>query len=462
MAFHSGSWAFAPNSAVEPNLSTWGGIAAGAVIGNTDVFRLRIALEVIDAPFVVTLEYSSNGTTWTAFGSGALFNYANGLATDYATVASLLLPDTTHKGWYVESLQSPFQFYFSRVYEFDFAIQATGALPASQYTFRLKAGTNIAPAVGYPLPYIYTQADGSITVTGSNAVTAAGTATASSYSSSSATGSAALTAGGNVTISVSGQDGAVQIIGAQAVTGAGYALIRVDTNIGAEGSQALTSAGTAAAIGGADVIAVATGAAALVSGGAVDPGVSVFAIASGSYVFTGAGIVLMEGDNSAEVTGSAALTAAGSVTTAGTATVAASGSAALTAGGSVLVAWLLEGAAALFVNSRGQLEFSRPPRLPGRSLSYDQARVESGGAQPYITDYYRRDELINLPLRLTASEAAGLKTFFTGAAHGRSFPFTFIQQPNRSIEVKFAQTTLPPITEKAYNSYECTLQLRIQ
>lgn len=462
------NWRFYSNNAVTPTVSL-ANEQTQPNVNNTNIIRLRLQVnhDGIMSSNTIGLRYSTDGSNFTLLSSGGHWNYANGLGAAGAIIATNLLTGTTEKGLYCEAatafnINDPIGYI-----EYDFSIAPTANVLSGQiYTFQVVFSDTfvITPGSGVVNPTLLMYPPVYVNATGSGAGTGAGTATASGTANAAAdaTGAAAATGGGEVLASASGATASVQVSGEAAATGAGDVSLFIDADIGVSGETALTGAGDVVATGGADVEAVASGEAAATGAGDTLAGVDVSVEVSGAAAETGAGSVLMEGDTVVDAVGSGAETGAGDISAAGTASVAATGASVATGAGSVTVALHIEGVPAFFINSRGQLDFSRAPRLPRRALAYAQARIESGGAVPYITDYSRRDEVIDLPLRLTAAEVTALKTFFHTAAHGRAFPFDYVDVSGNSVPVKFASSLLPKITEKAYNAYDCTLQLRLQ
>lgn len=330
-------------------------------------------------------------------------------------------------------------------------------------------------------------ASGSATVeaTGSGIQTAAGTAAVSVSTSAAASGAAAETGGGTADPSVSA---AAEASGSQAVTGSGDAVatgvasgdantvvqgsgattaggdvsISAGATVDATGSAAATAGGDATATIAADGSVAATGSAAATAGGDVSISAGATVDVSGSATGTGTGDAVPAGESVVIATGEGAQTAGGDVTTSGDATVGATGSDAATGGGSAVASGVFNALDAEFRNSRGEMVFSRAPRLAARDLATDQARIDSAGAVPWHGPVYRHDDIVGLPLRLTADELPAFRYFFLTAAHGRAFPFTYTDAKGNALSVKFADSRLPQITERAYNAYDCTVRLRVQ
>lgn len=115
-----------------------------------------------------------------------------------------------------------------------------------------------------------------------------------------------------------------------------------------------------------------------------------------------------------------------------------------------------------FAHANGSVTFSRAPLRPDRSLGFTQAIQETTGGVREVYHSYAQNDIIDLHLRMTAAEAAQFKAFFTTIVRGTAFPFTYTDVFGAAASVRFTTPRRPAITEKAYDAYETTVQLRVQ
>lgn len=121
----------------------------------------------------------------------------------------------------------------------------------------------------------------------------------------------------------------------------------------------------------------------------------------------------------------------------------------------------LDGSLALY-DPATLLPFSRAPLRPAGSLAFRQASRQSTGAVRFGFDWYVRDALFALPLRLSEAEKTTFLTFWRTTVRGMSAPFTYLDPEGTALAVRFAAATLPQIREVAYDAYEVTVSLRVQ
>lgn len=117
---------------------------------------------------------------------------------------------------------------------------------------------------------------------------------------------------------------------------------------------------------------------------------------------------------------------------------------------------------ALFSNAGGSVIFSLNPTRPPRSRSLIQAREESAGAVPFGYIIYRTDDLLTLDVRMTNAEVPTFLTFWQSVARGMAVAFNYTDPIGAVVSVKFNDSRLPEIREKAYNLHLATVTLRVQ
>ena len=152
------NWRWYQNNAAEPTVALAAENTAPSVLVTDGIIRLRFTVAetggTAGANKAITLEYSTNESTWTAFGSTALWNYANGAATGGNTIAGRLLSDSAVSGKYHENGTTQESWGISEVLEMDFALSTVaGQKPLGTYYFRAKqAGTEIPLNAGETHP----------------------------------------------------------------------------------------------------------------------------------------------------------------------------------------------------------------------------------------------------------------------------------------------------------------------
>jgi len=132
-------------------------------VTSADLRRLRVQLQndmsVAWSGAYVGLRYRiGTSGTWTDFGAGAHWNYADGQGTDGNQVANALLTGTDTRQHFVESLPSTASLAVSSgdQAEWDFAIQATANMvPGATYYFKVvetnAAGSYLRDLMSYPV-----------------------------------------------------------------------------------------------------------------------------------------------------------------------------------------------------------------------------------------------------------------------------------------------------------------------
>ena len=154
------NWRIYQNKVGEPVNAYAAENAAGTLLTNSDVTRIRIAMHAtIGANMVnMKLQYSTDNSTWSDLGSGNAWNWSTTPGgTDGGTVTSLLLSDTTADGIYLQSSgNSPAL--TSSFTEYDAEIKPTASVSLlTLYYFQVVAtGVSINLSAGATHPQIYT------------------------------------------------------------------------------------------------------------------------------------------------------------------------------------------------------------------------------------------------------------------------------------------------------------------
>ena len=117
---------------------------------------------------------------------------------------------------------------------------------------------------------------------------------------------------------------------------------------------------------------------------------------------------------------------------------------------------------ASFSNAAGSITFTYAPLRPTKKLSLAQSTILSSGGIRFGFDYYYKDDLLDLPLRLTTVEVATFLTFWREKARGMAVAFTYTDTQGATLSVQFADNKLPNLTEKAYGVNTVTVSLRVQ
>lgn len=159
------NWQWWNNNAAEPTSSKAAENTTVTLSTWQEVCRLRVCINDTGGKaannIAIDLEYSTNDSSFTAFGAANHWDYYDGLATEGNTVTGYKLtdpPDTA--GEYSESAGGSVAWDFpaSAVAEFDICIQHTSTATASQiYYFRVKIdGTEVPLNTGEAHPNLTT------------------------------------------------------------------------------------------------------------------------------------------------------------------------------------------------------------------------------------------------------------------------------------------------------------------
>lgn len=107
------------------------------------------------------------------------------------------------------------------------------------------------------------------------------------------------------------------------------------------------------------------------------------------------------------------------------------------------------------------LQFTRSPARPARSLNFTQPAEASTGWVRFGYDLYCKNDIMDVPLRMTGTEKTSFIAFFRDTARGMANPFTYVDPVGMAFSVRFASSQLPEIIEKAYDTYTATVRLRL-
>jgi hypothetical protein len=116
---------------------------------------------------------------------------------------------------------------------------------------------------------------------------------------------------------------------------------------------------------------------------------------------------------------------------------------------------------ASFAHDSATVSFRCPPVRPGHGLAFVQPDLRSAGAVRFGMAAVADSDLLELRLRLTDSERAGLVHFFASAARGIANEFVYEDAAGDGYRVRFASPVLPAIVERACNAHAATARLRV-
>ena len=164
------NWKWFANDASEPSSQLANEITKPTL---TDDSEIRLRLDITDTGgkaannIVIDLEYSTNESSWDAFGAANHWDYADGLATEGNLVTTFKLTGPDTAGEYSESAggSGGYDFGAGSSVEFDFCIQPTANVsPTTTYFFRAKiAGAEVPLDTSEAHPQVLT-AGGNVTV----------------------------------------------------------------------------------------------------------------------------------------------------------------------------------------------------------------------------------------------------------------------------------------------------------
>uniref|UniRef100_A0A831XLG6 Uncharacterized protein n=1 Tax=Geobacter metallireducens TaxID=28232 RepID=A0A831XLG6_GEOME len=118
---------------------------------------------------------------------------------------------------------------------------------------------------------------------------------------------------------------------------------------------------------------------------------------------------------------------------------------------------------AFLSGATGALYFSRSPRRPGRSIRFIQPRLETAGAERIVPDYLVNDSLVDLEWsNMSRFDLDRLLVWWRDTARGMAVAFTYVDLSGVHASVRFSTPKLPEYRERAHDSYEVKLQLRVQ
>lgn len=117
---------------------------------------------------------------------------------------------------------------------------------------------------------------------------------------------------------------------------------------------------------------------------------------------------------------------------------------------------------AFLLGSTDALYFSRSPGRPGKSLGLIQPRTESAAAEAVVHDYLAKDSIVELSWeRMCRIDRDRLISWWRDTARGMAVAFTYVDINGVQATVRFASPRLPEIRERAHDSYEVHVSLRV-
>ena len=123
----------------------------------------------------------------------------------------------------------------------------------------------------------------------------------------------------------------------------------------------------------------------------------------------------------------------------------------------------LTGSPVSFHYGAGALYFSRSPRRPGRSLGFVQPRLQSAGGERVVHDYLVKGSLVVLDWgNMSRFDLDRLLAWWKDTSRGMAVAFDYVDLAAGRAAVRFSTPTLPEYRERAYDSYEVRVQLRVQ
>lgn len=171
------NWRVYKDDGAEPTTAYAAENTGGTLDGRTDIIRVRVAIAetaaVAGTLTDIDIQYSTNDADFTAMGAGNAWNYANGQATNGATLSGVKLTDSgIVVGIYCEDQTNDPALSASQVKEFDFAIAPTTTVASNTlYYFRIvynSGPTVIALNSGKTHPQMTTRALRTISDAGGN------------------------------------------------------------------------------------------------------------------------------------------------------------------------------------------------------------------------------------------------------------------------------------------------------
>lgn len=155
------NWHIYQDDAAEPTTQLSNENTLAPAVNNVSIVRVRVTINETGGKAgsgAVTMEYSTDNTNFTAFGTGNHWNYADGQAANGGTVTTNKCTDTTGKMHYHEDASGSESWVASTSYEMDFAIKPNAtAFGNTTYYFRFKiAGTEVPLNTSMSHPQIAT------------------------------------------------------------------------------------------------------------------------------------------------------------------------------------------------------------------------------------------------------------------------------------------------------------------
>lgn len=115
-----------------------------------------------------------------------------------------------------------------------------------------------------------------------------------------------------------------------------------------------------------------------------------------------------------------------------------------------------------FSSGANLLTFTRNPLRHSRGRRKVQARTQSSGAERIGQPSFGKNDLIDLIWPgMPVADVTAINSWWETIARGMGKTFTYTDVMGVSYSVRFATPSRPQIREKAYNSHECRVQLRV-
>lgn len=109
------------------------------------------------------------------------------------------------------------------------------------------------------------------------------------------------------------------------------------------------------------------------------------------------------------------------------------------------------------------LYFARAPQRPAQTLGFVQPLQATTGAERIVEDYLVKNAVIELHwANMLRFDRDRLLFWWLYTARGMVNAFTYVDLSGSTALVRFSDSKLPEIRERAYDSFEVTIRLRVQ
>lgn len=422
MSITQKNWRFYADDDYEPIASLAAENTIANLVNNTNIIRLRVIhnFSFLEAGGDFYVQYSSNsGANWTDLGPSAHWDYATGFAVENENLFGAFFTATTYLGVY--HCSAGLYEASGANTEMDFSIKPTAnVLGGTNYIFRfLKFAAVIPLASGATAPGVLTASSTQTkTISGTGGALAGGSATIAKTRNKQLAATGGALAGGSATIERTKTRSIISISGA--IIGGAAVLI---SDFAGPKSREITSDGGALVGGAAEIEQIGLINKEIISdGGMVTGGAATFL-----HQLTHVGVSI----GGAVVGGAAAIVRYFNIPIVG------------------------------FSIGSSLFEFTRNPQRPEYEVDYAQAVSSSAGGVMFYQNYRRKEEIINLPIRLTVDQLPEFKNFFLNIVYGKARTFTYTDAKGLTYNVRFKESKLPRLSESGPDHVECTLVLRI-